>query len=143
MIDRLLPELSPEGTAPQTESALPLYWDVRWDAKKNIPAWVGGTPMIVSGLAAVEGWICRTLQVVRQSSDVFSADYGCDITSLVGQPLSQEVRSSEAIRLVRECLMINPYILGVTQIAIDLTGSVCRITCSINTVYGEVSYGNI
>ena len=58
---------------------------------------------------------------------------------MVGQPFTDDLKRAEAIRFVRECLLINPYIIEVTDISIGFENEVTTINCKIITVYGEVN----
>lgn len=116
-----------------------LYREVLWDYINNCPVWRGGSPVIVTGLEAVKSWAMMALQTLRHSKDIFSPHYGCDLDTLAGQPFSDAVQQSEASRLIRECLMINPYITDVQQISVEFSGATVSMSCSINTVYGEVT----
>lgn len=122
----------------QVNDTTKLYREIKWDSERNCPVWRSGNPVWVTGAAAVKSWILMTLYTVRQSKDIFSPDYGCDLANLVGQPFSDTVRQSEAVRLIRECLVINPYITDVQQITCEFFGSTVSISCSVATVYGEV-----
>ena len=54
-------------------------------------------------------------------------------------PGDPELMTLKAVRLIRECLMINPYITDVQQITCEFSGSTVSIRCSVATVYGEVT----
>ena len=116
-----------------------LYREVQWDNAAARPIWRGGNPVWVTGADAIKSWVMMALHTVRQSKDIFSAGYGCDLENLVGQSFSDAVRQSEAVRIIRECLMINPYITDVQQITCTFSGAVVDIRCKISSVYGEVS----
>lgn len=128
----------PEPQETATGDTSRLYREIKWDDQTNRPVWRGGNPVWVTGAAAVKSWILMTLYTVRQSKDIFSPGYGCDLANLVGQPFSDTVRQSEAVRLIRECLVINPYITDVQQVTCEFSGSTVSISCSVATVYGEV-----
>jgi len=113
--------------------------DILWDFSENRPVWRGGAPVWCTGADAVKSWAGRALCTVRREKDIFSADYGCDLQSLTGRPFSESIRQSEAIRLVRECLVINPHIRDVQQIAVDFGGTTLSVSCAILTDYGEVT----
>ena len=49
------------------------------------------------------------------------------------------VRQSEAVRYVREALLVCPYVTAVDAVEITMEGSLLSITCRIQTVYGEVN----
>lgn len=48
------------------------------------------------------------------------------------------MKESEAVRYVRDCLTVNPYITDVRQISVDFSGSTIAICCAVDTIYGEV-----
>ena len=84
----------PEPQETATGDTSRLYREIKWDDQTNRPVWRGGNPVWVTGAAAVKSWILMTLYTVRQSKDIFSPDYGCDLANLVGQPFSDTVRQS-------------------------------------------------
>lgn len=134
----LLP-LNRTSDAPSAaREALPLYREVDWNFRENRPLWRNGSPVFVTGARAVLVWAWNALHTPRFAHDVFSRDYGPDFEGLIGRTYTEEVRASEAIRIVRETLLVNPYITDVTQISADLSGSVLHLTFRMNTVYGEV-----
>lgn len=138
--------MSRTGSGPsQTHTAdtLPLYREVDWDFARNRPLWRGGKPVICTGARAVLVWAWNTLHVERGFYELFSRDYGQNLTALRGQPYTEEVQRSEAVRCVREALMVNPYITGVDQVDIGLDGSTLRLSVRILTVYGEVDINGI
>lgn len=77
--------------------------------------------------------------VQRSRYEIYTWDYGNEIEGLIGQPYTDELKKAEAIRYVKECLLINPYITDVTDIVVDFKDSKITIQCRIVTVYGEVS----
>ncbi len=119
--------------------ALPLCKEVDWDFQKNIPIYKKGSPSIVSGLRAVLVWAWKALHTQRFRHEIYSWDYGCELEALIGRPFTEELKRSEAVRYVRECLMVNPYISEVNQIKVDFRDENLTITCKLKTIYGEVS----
>lgn len=119
--------------------SLPLYRETDWDFQTNKPVWRSGSPVFVTGARAVLVWAWNALHTERFAHDVFSAGYGPDFTGLIGQSYTEEVRQSEAIRIVRETLLVNPYITNVTQVSISFAGSTLHLHFKMTTVYGEVS----
>lgn len=134
--------LFPLISAPNIEasgSSLPMYREVDWDFENNKPVWRGGNPVYVTGARAVLVWAWNALHTVRFAHDVFSIDYGIDTHALISRPYSEQVRQAEAIRIVRETLLVNPYITAVHQIGCRFEGSVLHISFKMTTVYGEVT----
>ena len=118
---------------------LPLYRETDWNFQTNEPVWRGGDPVMVTGTREVLVWAWNALHTERFAHDVFSGDYGPDFSALRGQPYTEEVRAAEAIRIVRETLMINPYITDVTQVSAEFSGSTLALRFKLTTIYGEVS----
>lgn len=118
---------------------LPLYCEVDWNFQTNKPVWRGGNPVFVTGARAVLVWAWNALHTMRFDHDVFSTDYGLDGYSLLGQAYSEEVRESEAIRVVKETLQVNPYITNVSQVSVSFEGSVLHLSFKLTTIYGEVT----
>ena len=125
-----------DGVLAATE--LPLYRETDWNFQTNEPVWRGGDPVMVTGTRAVLVWAWNALHTERFAHDVFSGDYGPDFSALRGQPYTEEVRAAEAIRIVRETLMINPYITDVTQVSAEFSGSTLALRFKLTTIYGEV-----
>lgn len=136
----LLPLLqAPQAQDGREDAALPLYREAAWDFQTDRPVWRGGSPVWVTGADAVAVWVWNTVKTVRGERDLFSPDWGCQVQLLTGRPFSQAVKESEAARYLRDCLSVNPYILEVRQIAVELSQAVLSIRCAVNTIYGEVS----
>lgn len=119
--------------------ALPLCKEVDWDFQKNIPIYKKGSPSITSGLRAVLIWAWKALHTQRFRHEIYSWDYGCELEALVGRPFTEELKRSEAVRYVRECLIVNPYISEVNQINVEFLDENLIIACKLKTIYGEVS----
>ena len=130
---------APAGEAGQAAAGmLPLCREVAWDFAADRPRWRNGSPVWVTGAEAVATWVWNTLHYVRASLELFSWNWGSELQSLTGRTFSQAVKESEAVRYVRDCLMINPYITDVRQIAVEFGGSTLSIRCAVDTIYGEV-----
>jgi len=136
----LFPLISEPDTGELVATAgLPLYREVDWNFQTNKPVWRGGNPVFVTGARAVLVWAWNALHTMRFDHDVFSTDYGLDGYSLLGQAYSEEVRESEAIRVVKETLQVNPYITNVSQVSVSFEGSVLYLSFKLTTIYGEVT----
>lgn len=134
----LFPLIQAPGEGSQSSPVLPLYREVAWDFDSDQPKWRKGNPVWVTGAEAVATWVWNTLHYVRTSLDIFSWDWGNELQLLTGRPFSQTVKESEAVRYVRDCLTVNPYITDVRQISVDFSGSTISICCAVDTIYGEV-----
>lgn len=130
----LFPSIQPQAAA---ETTLPLAREVNWDYARDTPVFSGGEPVIVTGLDAVMVWAWKALHTERFRWPIYTRDYGCEARSLIGQPYTEELKVSEAARYVRECLDINPYITGVTDVSTAFAGDRLTISCTVVTIYGE------
>ena len=144
MSTTLFPLLSaPAAESGQTSGVLPLYREIAWDFQADRPVWQGGSPVWVTGAQAVAVWAWNALHTVRGALDIVSRSYGCELQALTGRAFSPDVKTSEAVRYVRECLAVNPYITDVRQISVDFSGARLTIRCAVDTIYGEVDLNAI
>lgn len=135
----LFPLISAPGSAGASgTNTLPLCRETDWDFQTNQPIWRGGNPVFVTGARAVLIWAWNTLHTERFAHDVYSGAYGPAFGELFGRPYTEEIRQAEAIRIVREALLVNPYIKGVTQIGVDFQDSALSLRFKLTTIYGEV-----
>lgn len=132
----LFPIIQPQ--AETEETTLTFYKEVKWDFENDIPVFLNGAPVTVTGKEAVIVWAWKALHTQRFRHEIYTWDYGCEAESLIGQPFTDELKQAEATRYVRECLLINPYITDVTGIEASFEGNLLHVKCTLDTVYGEV-----
>lgn len=134
----LFPMIQP-GLAQEASRPLPLYREVAWDYEANKPVFQDGSPVIVTGREAVLAWAWKALQTQRYRYEIYTWSYGNDCESLIGQPYTDDLKRAEAVRYVRECLEINPYIRELTHIQVGFRDGQLTIRCRLQTIYGEVN----
>ena len=117
----LFPMIQPELEL--KDASLPMYKEIAWDFEHNIPIYKNGSPKWITG---------------KYSYPIYSWNYGCQLESLIGQTVSEELKQSEAMRYVRQTLTENPYITDVKEVSVSFTNDVLSISCILNTRYGEV-----
>ena len=137
----LFPSIQPQSVKTGTE--LKLYKEVKWDFENNIPVFKNGSPVIVTGKEAVLIWAWKALHTPRFRYEIYTWDYGCEVESLIGRPFTDELKQAEAARYVRECLLINPYITEISDVSVSFGDGTLNISCTIETVYGEVQIGDV
>lgn len=118
---------------------MPIYREIKWDYDSDLPVFRGGEPVIVTGSEAVAIWAYNALETVRGRYPIFSTEYGNDCEKLIGQQYSDEVKQAEIPRYIRECLLINPYIKGVTVTAQDFSDGKLMVEVEIESIYGKIS----
>lgn len=135
----LFPIIHPAVITIEQNNTLPLYQECDWDFERNIPLYTNGSPSVVTGGRAVLIWAYKALNTPRCRHEIYSWNFGSELESLIGQPFTGDLKRAEAVRYVRECLLINPYIKEVREIAVTFQDGQLNISCTINTVYGEVN----
>lgn len=133
----LFPMIQPEVV--ETQQQLPVYREVMWDYQKNIPIFKNGNPVLAEGKEAVAVWAWKALHTQRYRHEIYSWDYGNETESLIGRNFSEELKRAEAARYVRECLLVNPYIIDVVDVSVDFTDGSLSIAATLITVYGEAN----
>lgn len=133
----IFPSMTASVSPSAAPAALPVAREVMWDFKTNTPVWRAGNPLTVTGLEAVKVWCWRALHVRRYVHEIYSFAYGCDAWELIGRAFTEQLKTSEAARYVRECLLINKYITDVKDVAVDFSGDTVSISCTVVTIYGE------
>ena len=129
---------APDGGDAVAGAGLPLAKEIDWDFKSNQPVWRGGRPVCVTGARAVLVWAWNALHTQRLAHDVYTANYGQDIHKLIGRAYTEGIRQSEAVRIIQETLLVNPYISAVEQVRVGFSGSTLRVSLRLKTIYGEV-----
>ena len=119
------------------DNSFPLYREVAWDFKKDIPIIENGDFKIVEGNEAIKVWVYKALLVPRYQYSIYSWDYGSELLSLIGKAYTPQLTKAEAKRYIEEALKINPYILDVNVVDTDFKDSVLSANVKITTIYGE------
>ena len=119
------------------DNTFPLYREVAWDFKKDIPVLENGDFKIVEGNEAIKVWAYKALLVPRYQYSIYSWGYGSELMDLIGKAYTPQLTKSEAKRYIEEALKINPYILDVNVIDTDFKDSTLSANVKIVTIYGE------
>ena len=119
---------------------LPLMQEVGVDFHTGQPLLEpDGSFRLVSGLEAVRVWVWRALQPdnIRYAYSAHTVSYGNQFHLLAGKSLPQA--ESRMAGLVRETLLVCPYITGVERFSFTREGSRLIAAFTVRTVYGEMS----
>ena len=119
------------------DNSFPLYREIAWDFKRDIPILENGDFKIVEGNEAIKAWVYKALLVPRYNYSIYSWNYGSELMDLIGKAYTPQLTKSEAKRYIEEALKINPYILEVNVIDTDFKDSVLSANVKITTIYGE------
>ena len=119
------------------DNSFPLYREIAWDFKRDIPILENGDFKIVEGNEAIKVWVYKALLVPRYNYSIYSWNYGSELMDLIGKAYTPQLTKSEAKRYIEEALKINPYILEVTVIDTDFKNDLLSADIKIVTIYGE------
>jgi hypothetical protein len=117
---------------------LPLAKEYAWDYVANDFLLVDGKNVIVTGKKAVKVWIWKALHTPKNRFKAYSTSYGHELETLINQGLSTGALKSEIERYLKESLLVNAYITGISDIGISIDGSKTTVSFTAATIYGEV-----
>lgn len=119
-------------------STLPLYKEIAWDFKRNIPLIENGDFKILEGLEAIKTWVWKALNTERFKYIIYSWDYGNEIETLISKPYTPSYTQAEVTRYVEEALLINPYIKSIYRIESKFNNGKLNINLKLSTVYSDL-----
>lgn len=122
-----------------SNSELHMYYEVGWDYIKDEPLIENNEFVIVEGNEAIKVWIYKAIKTARYQYPIYSWDYGCEISSLIGQKYTKGLTKSEAERYIKEAILINPYVTDVKIIDINFSEDILSVSIQVDTIYGEVN----
>lgn len=132
--------ISPEASQGAQAQALPLCKEVAWNFEQDVPVFRQGEPVVVTGKEALKVWIWRAIRTPRFRYEIYTWAYGSEFESLLGQAYTDAVKTAEAPRYLRECLLINPYITAVKNISVSFESAKLTVAGTAVTIYGEVEF---
>lgn len=135
--------IDPGEAGQAQEEALPLCREVGWDYERDVPLFRGGEPVVVEGREAVKVWIWKAIRTPRFKYEIYTWAFGSEFESLLGQAYSDSVKTAEAPRYLRECLLVNPYITAVKDVSVSFEAGKLTVRGAAVTVYGEVDFYGI
>ena len=139
----IFPMIDPQAVETGGNKVLPLYRETAWDYENDVPIFRGGEPVTITGDEALKVWNWRALRTPRFQYEIHTWAYGSEFETLLGQAYSDSVKTAEAPRYLRECLLINPYIKAVKDISVTFEAAKLTVRGTAVTIYGEVPFDAI
>lgn len=131
-------------TLEQIKSAadLPLFKEYAVDWDNNTLLLKDGRPYLISGNEALKIWIYKALHPQTQlfKYNAYSDNYGNEFMNLISLFVNTDIKRAELQRIISEALLVNPYILNLSDFVFSQTGSKMTIEFSAQTVYGKIDY---
>jgi len=130
----------PEDYSYTPNSELPLLRELAYDFDKDDFIIDEDTNefKVVEGVEALKVWIYMAIKTIRYNHEIYSWDYGTELSTLIGQKFSRGLTESEAFRYIKEALLINPYINDVENNGVTFRGDDLRIKIKVISMYGGI-----
>lgn len=138
MAESIFPFISQSLSQSAATRELPVPAEYAWDFDNDCMRLIDGKVKVVTEAEAIRIWAMKVLRTPRYRYPAYSWDYGNELESLIGQGLSKEIIESEAVSLLRQALLVNPYIQDIKDISLNLEGARLNMNCTLLTLYGEV-----
>lgn len=114
----------------------PLYREILVDEYARPVLTDNGDFQEVTGAEAVACWARMALETGRYLWPIYSDGYGFEGHALIGRAYTDAVKTAEAPRMLREALLINPYITEVRDIVVSFSDTRLSIDATVDTIYG-------
>ncbi|MBD2867735.1 DUF2634 domain-containing protein [Paenibacillus arenilitoris] len=85
----------------------------------------------IDGEEALRQWISKAIQTARYRYLIYNGQYGCELESLLGQDISQELLKSEITRVITEALIYDDRVQDVTGFAITRDSDKLYVTFTV------------
>lgn len=127
---------------PYNTETLPLFAEYAVDFKNKTMILKNGRPYLVYENDALEVWIYKALHPETQlyAYNAYTQDYGNEIVKLIARFVNTDTKKSELQRLITEALMVNPYILSLSEFEFKQVGSIMHIEFTCETIYGKFRF---
>jgi Protein of unknown function (DUF2634) len=88
----------------------------------------------IDGDEAIRQAVVKYVKTVRDKYLIYSTDYGCEITYLLGEVYTMEYLESEVPRFIDECLSVDDRIQGTDEYIIQLLENGNQLYISFNVI---------
>ena len=133
----LFPELTVANLS--DEKRLPMYREWAFDFEKEELKTKHGKYYLVEGNEALKIWIYKALKTERYIFVAYTKNYGSEVSTLIGIVEDEDILFSEISRYIEESLLVNPYIISVSDFNFSRSkSSEVDVRFNVNTIYGSM-----
>ncbi|RCX16466.1 uncharacterized protein DUF2634 [Fontibacillus phaseoli] len=93
---------------------------------------------MIDGIAAMRQFIRKAVETARYRYLIYNSQYGCELESLLGQDISQQLLKSEITRVISEALLEDDRVKAVEQFHIERDSDKLFITFTVLTSEGVI-----
>lgn len=118
------------------------FKEYAWDFDRSCFIYdAGGAHKIVSRNEAIKVWVYKTLMTERYRYAAYFDDYGIELERFIGTVPNDGAEVNEFYQYIKDGLLVNPYILEVSNISAEQSGKKIKLTIALTTVYGKSTLG--
>lgn len=123
----------------QEKEELPLFTEYAIDFDTLEPLKNGDRLIELTGNEALKVWIFKALKTKRNFYEIHSDSYGNDLDVHIGTVYQESIKNALIISEIKDCLLVNPYILDCYNFELKYTSddNHLRVSFNVSTVYGE------
>lgn len=96
-----------------------------------------GKPVVVTRNEAIQVWLYKLLKTERYRYIAYYDDYGLELEKYMGKTPNDGVSASAVYADIKEAVLVNPYIISVTNVLFKTEGKVVTVQMEYETVYGK------
>ena len=132
-------ELFLNQSTEKEKKELPLFKEYAIDFNTLDPLKNGDRLVELTGNEALKVWIFKALKTKRNFYEIHSDSYGNDLDVHIGTVYQESIKNALIISEIKDCLLVNPYILDCYNFKLDYNSGDNHLKVSFNilTVYGE------
>lgn len=123
----------------QEKEELPLFieYAIDFDTLESLKN--GDRLVELTGNEALKVWIFKTLKTKRNFYKIHSDSYGNDLDVHIGTVYQESIKNALIISEIRDCLLVNPYILDCYNFDLDYNNDTnhLKVKFNVSTIYGE------
>ncbi|MFI3230784.1 MAG: DUF2634 domain-containing protein [bacterium] len=135
----IFPFITPITTESQNQE-LEVFKEYAYDFDNNCLKFKNNTNYLVEKNEALKIWIYKALHTERFRFIAYTHDYGNEVHTLISKSINNDIIYSEIKRFICEALLVNPYIVELTEFEFQTSKSYVKVSFYVKTIYGSMSY---
>lgn len=93
---------------------------------------------MIDGQETIRQYIRKAIYTARYRYLIYNGQYGCELESLLGQDISQQLLKSEITRVITEAILEDDRVQSVEQFQIVRDNDKLFVTFTVHTVEGAI-----
>ena len=122
----------------EEEKELPTFKEYAIDYKTCEPLYKNGDVVILERNEALKVWIYRVLKTQLNKYPSHSKNYGNALIEHLGTIYNETVKKVMIMEQIKECLLVNPYILSVSDFKFNYDDYNLKVDFKVETIYSTM-----